>query len=77
VIEMRVEPGARAALALLSIKRIAWDHPGEHELRLLVATSRAGDRRLTLGPLWKYAETPECLAALGEFGVEPPRLVEA
>jgi hypothetical protein len=74
MIELRVAGGLAAAGALGAIKQIAWDHPGGHALRLVIATS-TGERRLTLGPEWGYSGEPACMAALAEFGTEPPRWV--
>lgn len=62
-ITLRVDPGLGAAAALASIKAVAGDHPGEHQLAVKV-----GNRRLTLGWFWTYDASPECLSALGEFG---------
>lgn len=67
MIELTVTPGLGSAQALASIKFLAHDHPGEQELTLVVWT-QAGNRRLGLGPMWRYSGSPDCLAALGEFG---------
>jgi hypothetical protein len=73
VLHLRIESGLRAALGLSAIKLLAAEHPGEEELVLLIRGA-AGERRLALGPLWRYSGSPECLAALQEYGelVEQP-----
>lgn len=38
MIELVVEAGLEAARALASIKTVAWDHGGDHELTVIVAT---------------------------------------
>lgn len=63
MIELRVEPGLDAAVGLLAVKQLAWEHPGEHELTILV-----GQRRLKLGEAWTYSGDEACIAALSEFG---------
>jgi hypothetical protein len=63
VIEMRVEPGAAAASSLADIKIVATTAPGEHRLCLLV-----GDRRLTLGPEFRYSGSRMCVRMLSLFG---------
>jgi hypothetical protein len=63
MIELRVQPGLAAARGLAQVKALAWTHEGEHELRILV-----GERRLNLGPMWRYDASRECVAALEEFG---------
>lgn len=69
MIELRVERGRAAAASLLSVKRLAWEHPGEHELNVVVGHPHGGpDLRLTLGEEWRYSGTPACLSALAEFG---------
>lgn len=73
MIEMNVD--AQEGLAIVkSIKALAEQHPGGHDLRLVMLTS-VGVRRLTLGPDWRYSGEPACMAALAEFGTEPPRWV--
>jgi hypothetical protein len=68
VIVLRVQPGFEAAAALSEIKIMSRRFPGEEHLAILV-----GQRRLDLGPLWTYDASPQCLAALGEFGtIEAP-----
>lgn len=74
MIELRVDAGLQAASSLAAIKAVAGEHPGGHPLRLLLTTS-VGERRLTLGPDWGYDGSAECMAALAEFGTEPPRWV--
>lgn len=64
MIQLRVQPGMEAARALSAIKAVAWDHPGDEELVLLV-----NDRRLALGPMWRYSGSEACRAALSEYGV--------
>jgi hypothetical protein len=68
VIELRVEPGIEAARALLAVKMLSWDHGGTHELQMVAAKPSGGELRLTLGDEWRYSGTPQCLAALAEFG---------
>jgi hypothetical protein len=83
VIELRTKAGLEAARALARIKAIAWAHPGELRLAILIeyvdvdaiSIDRRGKaviptktRRLELGPLWGYSGSSECLAALSEFG---------
>jgi hypothetical protein len=63
VIELRMVPGAAAAASLTQVKLIATRFPGEQELTVLV-----GERRLGLGPDWRYDGSPACMAALNEFG---------
>jgi hypothetical protein len=66
-IELHVEPGVAAARGLAQVKFLAWEHPGEHELTVVIC-GREHDRRLKLGGAWLYDASPACLAALGEFG---------
>lgn len=69
MIELRVEGGPSAALALSRIKQTAWDHPGNQQLVVVVpALSKPEPVRLALGPAWRYSGSPQCLAALSEFG---------
>lgn len=83
MIELRVKAGMEAAASLAAIKMLAWEHPGEQRLAILVEyvdvegldiDARGGAviptkvRRLELGPEWRYSASPQCLAALGEFG---------
>lgn len=63
MIELRVLPDA-AAEVLTQIKLMALRFPGDHDLRLLVAS-----KALVLGPEYRYDASPACLAALSEFGV--------
>lgn len=63
MIELRVPPGVESAQALGAIKAIAWEHPGEERLTLLV-----GSRRLELGASWGFSGSEECRAALSEYG---------
>lgn len=63
MIALVVEPGLAAARSLTRIKSLAWDHPGEHRLRIVV-----GEQRIDLGELWTYDGSPACMAALEEFG---------
>lgn len=63
MIELRVPPDLEGTPLITAIALIALRHPGDHELTLL-----AGQRRLTLGPDWRYDGSPVCMAALGEFG---------
>lgn len=68
MIELRVEPGIEAASALAQVKTLAWEHQGAHELQLLARRVDGSDLRLTLGTAWLYSGSPQCLAALAEFG---------
>lgn len=68
VIELKMPGGVDAAASLTQVKLLATRFPGEHELTIMLDTSRAGTRRLRLGPTWKYDASPGCLAALAEFG---------
>lgn len=67
MILLHVEPGLAAAASLTAIKCLAWDHPGDERLTL-----RVGVRDLCLGPEWTYSGSPECLAALAEYGAVEP-----
>lgn len=69
MIELKIVPGIGGAAALARIKALAWEHPGEHELAVLVP-SRTPEQFVTLklGPFWKYDPCEDLLAALGEFG---------
>lgn len=67
MIELKVEGGRKAALALSYIKSLAWDYPGDHELVLLVPRlSGPGRNRLALGPTWRYGE--DAVPALRAYG---------
>jgi hypothetical protein len=68
VIELKVEAGVEAAAALVRVKMVAADHPGDHELEVQVHRGRERVRTLRLGPLWTYSGDAACLAALGEYG---------
>jgi hypothetical protein len=69
VIELRVEPGLNAAQGLARLKGLAVDFPGRHELTVLVERAASPEPlRLTLGDLWLFSGSPECMAALAEFG---------
>lgn len=63
MIELRVQPGAAAAASLTQIKLIATRFPGVEPLRILV-----GERKIDLGPEWRYDGSSACIAALSEFG---------
>lgn len=69
MIILRVQPGLEAAVALADIKLMAARFPGDEQLEL-----RVGQRSIRLGEPWGYDASPQCLAALGEFGTveEPP-----
>lgn len=71
LIELRVAGDERAD-ALDAIKALAadWRNRDGLRLRLLI-----GERRLTLGPGFTYGWDSRQLAALAEFGTEPPRVV--
>lgn len=68
MIYLKVAAGARAAAALSRIKAVSWDHPGDERLTLLVPGVKVPEAQIALGPEWRYADTPECRAALAEFG---------
>lgn len=68
MIELRVQAGLDAAASLARVKMLAWDHPGAHELAVLVCRGDVVARRLVLGPDWRFDGSPECVAALSEFG---------
>lgn len=63
MILLRVEPGLPAAASLTDVKVLAWRHPGDEPLTILV-----GDRSIELGPEWRYDGSRELVAALEEFG---------
>lgn len=66
MIELRMQPGASAALALTQVKLIATRFPGEEELTITVEGT---ERRIRLGDVWLYDGSSEaCLSALAEFG---------
>jgi hypothetical protein len=73
VIELRVDGGHRAAVSLSRIKALAWDHPGEEELVLIVpSVSRPDPTRLSLGPAWRYGHSAvEPLSLFGDVRIVP------
>ena len=73
MIELRVQPGAAAAASLTTVKLIATRFPGERRLTIVIpgfdfSGMKPEERRLTLGPEWKYDASPACVSALSEFG---------
>lgn len=62
MIVLRIALDAPAS-TLMRVKALSAVHPGEHALSI-----RAGQRRLTLGPAWRYADSDAALAALSTFG---------
>lgn len=80
MIELRVSGGLEADGSLAALKGLAVVHPGEHRLRVVAvspvpAAGRRRALRLTLGPEWTFSGDEACLAALAEFGTEPPKVV--
>lgn len=62
MIELRAVRGSGLPV-IGAVKDIAAAHPGAHEIVV-----RVGATRLRLGPEWRFADSPACLAALAEFG---------
>lgn len=71
VIELRIPHHAPARATMDGVKRVAEEHPGDHELKLIVEGrefARRPEATLTLGPEWRYDGSEGCVAALSEFG---------
>jgi len=67
MIEVQI-PASVEPAALDQIKAIAKAHPGEHELRIVLVSSRRIAGAMVLGPEWRCDGGALCVALLAEFG---------
>lgn len=61
-------PADVGAGALDQVKGIAKAHPGEHEVRIVLVSSRRIAGAMVLGPEWRCDGSDLCVALLAEFG---------